>query len=210
METNYETATLEQCEIDIKDCYDSSGNIVDPEKFFAILKNNEFREKYLSRDNFLRQAQLAEDPLVKAAAERMVGQAFPPESHWEMPDYYYPGLYSAKFCYTRPDFFQKSAEVQLEGSKTRTDAVLEYCGWKRKSWDSLEYYNEDHPEYKIVFNPETENLSLQVIDVQTQDLRIHLDFSFGLLCGMFLKCRELEYSKPKEVEKAFDFSKLFY
>lgn len=188
--------SIEDCEKAMKSCFDANGNVIDQKKIIKILKNDSFREKYLTYANYEKAAKTLTDPLKRAAAEKTIGKAFPPESHWEMPDYYYPGIFAKKYAHLRPEFKDLPESAKLLVSTTKNDAVLEHRGWKRKSWDSNIFSNINNPEFQLVFN-ENESVSIQYIDKDTLEIRSEICLPFDLVCGIFLKSREMQFSMPK-------------
>lgn len=122
-------------------------------------------------------------------AELFLDKVRLPDNYWEMPDYYYKGLYSEQF--RNLDDYQGLPEyMRDEFCKTANDRVLEACGYKKSSNDK--FIGEDR---EIQFD--TVNQAILVIE---NDNITKIPFS--LLCGMLLKARELEYEKPVELEKA--------
>ena len=127
-----------------------------------------------------------------------------------MPDYYYPGIYgdSKRGIESDDPFFLFRERGKIEGTTTRNECVLNDCGWKRKKYDVDEYFNEDFPNLKIVFLKDQDLVSLVKIDKDTQEELGSISFPFSIICGVFLKCRELEYNKPWQL-RAHDYQDIY-
>lgn len=208
---DYKNMSLDSIKLELRDCFDANGKAINREKIAKILENEEVSKEVFSEDNFINAATNHSDPTLKATAEMLLGKVYRyPDTYWEMPDYYYPGLDLKRKAHTASDFSDYLPESRLKISTTKTDKLLEYCGWTRKSWDSLEYFNPAFPNTKLIFLPEEQSFSIQKYDETTNEIISETTIPFGLLCGIFLKCRELEYSKPEELSKAFDSTNYFF
>jgi hypothetical protein len=118
-----------------------------------------------------------------------------------MPDYYYPGIYNDLHGELKENFNspEKDETVKVMATTTRNEGVLNNCGWYRLKWDELEYFWDIPSSSKITFDKETETVSFSILDSETGDVKQSMRLPFSLICGVFLKCRELEFSKPKEL-----------
>lgn len=207
---DYENLPLEEAKAELKSCFDSNGDPIDGEKISKLLRNKSLVEEVFSEENIIRSAKQEENPILRGGSEVMLNKVFVyPDNYWEMPDYYYPGLISTKSTHTMDSFPELLPSSKVKVTTTRNDYVLEQFGWKRKEWDSLQYFNESFPDIVLEFVKDTESVTLFKINTDTGKPESQLTFPFGLICGIFLKCRELEFSKPEELEKAFDPNKLF-
>ena len=128
-----------------------------------------------------------------------------------MPDYYYPGLYSEQYG-NLSDFFPTTDNPLYDYSKisattTRNEAALIDLGWHRKKYDILEYYNDNFPNIKIIFNKNNDTVLLVRFNENNETVG-EIEFPFSMICAVFLKCRELEYKKPHNL-RAHDLENRF-
>ena len=204
--TYYKNLSLKEAIREHATCIDDEGNIINQEKFFMLLENDEFRKYLFSEDKLLENALQERNLIAKAAAEHFFDKSFPPSWYWKMPDYYYPGIYSENLQGDiKPYEFVIDDEAgKIRTTTTRNEAVLNDCGWKRAKYDIPEYFNDDFPTLKMVFSKNSNSIQIVNIDPTTKEELRSISLPFGLLCGMFLKCRELEFDKPWEL-RAHDY-----
>ena len=157
------------------------------------MTNNPFSKEKL--ENYLN----SDDKKMSSLAEEWLGVCKYPDNYWVMPDYYYPGVYYN---------IHRKAEAAKENPKlllfpdvleTRTsnDLILEDNGFSKKSLSSFDSFlpiSENSIE-KIEFL-EDEKIKITNSDKTTTII------PFSLLCAIFLKARELEYSRPSCLDKA--------
>ena len=74
-------------------CFDENRNIINGEKLSALMENTDFVKFLFSDENLINNASQDKDLSLKAAGEAFLNKAYPPSWYWQMPDYYYPGLY---------------------------------------------------------------------------------------------------------------------
>jgi hypothetical protein len=117
-----------------------------------------------------------------------------------MPDYYYPGIKSEELSYMREIFNRVGDYSKIVFTTTRNEAALIDAGWHRELWNVPEYFNDNIPDLKLVFDKNRESVKFIKINPETkEEISKAFEIPFGFLCAMFLKCREMEFSKPKEL-----------
>ena len=203
---NYRNLPLEEIVKEYDSCFDENDNIIDQEKFAEVIENPEIRKRIFSKEQLVRNASQEEDLLLKGASERFLGNSFPPSWHWEMPDSYYPGFYVDKMPTSpTPEMFNSLGNyMKITSTLTRNDAVLKDCGWERKEYDTQEYYNADFPNIKLSFDSSNDCVVVIKFDPETNQEISKAQVPFSLLCGLFLKCRELNFKKPWQL-RAHDY-----
>lgn len=138
----------------------------------------------ITKEDFLR-VFYSEERGTKGAGERFLGVCRYPENYWVMPDYYYPGLDSEKYNpVSKLDFSYFSSN----------DEVLWKCKYFKKTDNVYELIqtNLDLPEL-IIFGDDA-------IEFKKGENTIKIPFE--LLCGVFLKAREMEYPRPDVLDFA--------
>ena len=90
-------------------------------------------------------------------------------------------------------------------SSTANDRVLYVCGLVKTEPMSLEFYHKDKPDNHILFDNEKE----EIIFLENGEVKHKIPW--GIFCGLFLKARELEFSKPDCLKEAgkIGFKRLF-
>ena len=112
-----------------------------------------------------------------------------PDNYWEMPDYYYKGLFSEQ--YRCCDDYKEMPQHLLENiTSTANDRVLKACGLNKFS--NHEFSSD---ELSIKCNKNNEEI---VFSTNGNTIRI----PFSILCGTLLKARELEFKKPDCLKEA--------
>ena len=214
----YENLSLEEAIKERETCFNEKGELINQDKLYAVLHNAKLFSYLFSDENLLKNAQQERDLSVKAAGETFLNKAYPPSWYWEMPDYYYPGLYSEnkQEPHNKKDidkiFDKKSDSGKIRQTTTRNEAVLNDCGWEQQKYGSQEYYNDDFPNLKLVFKKDSDIVYFANIDLDTKKELSRFEIPFSLLCGMFLKCRELEFKKPWQLrahDYQYNFPRLF-
>ena len=196
----YEDLTLEECLEIRKTCFDKNGKCID-EDTLNLLKLNDSYWSWIYSKEHLEELLNSDDLEARGAAESFLDKCHYPDNYWEMPDYYYPGIYNDLHGELNADFQRPNKDelMKIKETTTRNEGVLNNCGWHRLQWDKLEYFWDIPSSSKITFDKETESVSISALDQETGDIKYTVKLTFGLICGIFLKCRELEYSKPKEL-----------
>ena len=189
----------------------SGKECINPTRAAELFDIKEIRQWLFSKERLESQAKQDDDLLLKASAESFLKKPHPPSWYWEMPDYYYPGLYLEQYS-NLSEFFPISDNPLYDYSKisattTRNEAALIDLGWHRKKYDILEYYNDNFPNLKIVFNKDNDSVLLVRFNENNETVG-EIEFPFSMICAVFLKCRELEYKKPHNL-RAHDLKERF-
>lgn len=135
----------------------------------------------------------SKDKYDSSIAERFLGEVKLPDNYWEMPDAYYPGMFSESVLSETVSSFATD-DIKIKMTNTANDRVIEEEGWEKEVYNSLEYHNPKSFSFSII--PEK-----QIIQIKQSD-NSYIDIPFGLICGILLKCRELNFSKPESLKKA--------
>ena len=188
-----------------------NGVCINEQRRNELLQFKEIWEWVFSRDRFISMASQEEDMKAKSTGELFLQEAYPPSWYWEMPDYYYPGFYSEflptdieRFAHIKTEMAEYS---RISSTTTRNEAALIDLGWHRKKYDILEYYNDNFPNLKIVFNKDNDSVLLVRFNENNETVG-EIEFPFSMICAVFLKCRELEYKKPYNL-RAHDLKERF-
>ena len=202
----YENLSLEEAIKEHRSCFNEKGEVIDNDKLFEVLRNKELFHYLFSDEKLLENAQQDTFLMSKGASEKFLGKAFPPSWYWKMPDYYYPGIFmdSKRDIDAADPFFIFGDRGKIDGTTTRNEAVLNDCGWHRKKYDVNEYFNNDFPDLKIVFERDKNKVKVLKIDPETNKELGVMSIPFSLICGVFLKCREFEFDKPWQL-RAHDY-----
>ena len=206
----YENLSLEEAIKEHRSCFNEKGEVIDNNKLFEVLRNKELFHYLFSDEKLLQNAKQDTFLMSKGASEIFLGKAFPPSWYWKMPDYYYPGIYleSRRGISSNDIFFIFGERSKIKDTSTRNECVLNDCGWKRRKYDVNEYFNDNFPNLKIVFAKDNNVVSIVKINPETQEELGIVSVPFSLICGVFLKCRELEYDKPWQL-RAHDYHDKF-
>ena len=130
--------------------------------------------------NILEKALNSKDREVLSSAEAIAGVCRYPDDYWVMPDYYYPGIYI-----TIMNKFHTSNDMVLEAERFAKD---------RKG--TFTNYNSDRNATDI-FNISFEEDTVVLKNQNNEIIKI----PFPVLCGIFLKARELNTERPKCLDK---------
>ena len=195
---DYANLPLEEAKKEFASCFDKDGEVKDPKKHQALLKNKKLFAWLFSRKKLEQNASQDSDLFFKASAETFLNKAFPPSWYWKMPDYYYPGLYSDNIQGkgTMPSFASKGNTGRILSTISRNESVLNDCGWEREKYDIPDFFNRDFPNLKISFKKDLDIVSVVRINPETKESLKSVDIPFSLICGVFLMCREYEFKKP--------------
>ena len=158
-------------------------------------KSDVFRKELIesfSEEN-LKNLLNSEDKYISSIAERFLGEVKLPNDYWEMPDAYYPGMFSESVLSETVSSFATD-DIKIKMTNTANDRVIEEEGWEKKVYNSLEYHNPKSFSFSII--PEK-----QAIQIKQSD-ESYINIPFGLICGILLKCRELNFSKPESLKRA--------
>ena len=131
--------------------------------------------------NILEKALNSKDREVLSSAEAIAGVCRYPDNYWVMPDYYYPGIYI----------------TMLNKFHTSNDMILEELFFYKDTNGTFTYY-DDNPENTDIFNISFEGDTVVLKNHNDEITRI----PFPVLCGIFLKARELNTERPKCLDKA--------
>ena len=157
-------------------------------------KSDTFRKELMeafSEEN-LKNLLNSEDKHISSIAERFLGEVKLLNNYWEMPDAYYPGMHNESELSETVENFATD-DIKIKMTNTANDRVIEEEGWEKETYNSLEYHNPKSFSFSII--PEK-----QVIQIKQSD-ESYINIPFGLICGMLLKCRELNFSKPESLKK---------
>lgn len=138
----------------------------------------------------------SDDLQIRAAAEAVLGVCKYPDGYWVMPDYYYPGINYKPSKSLLRDGDTGKAKARLDetsNGKIITSQLFsplserEYKKCKpREGLDSLYNINIREDEMIEVKNEKGETVEIPWV----------------VFCGIFLKCRELGYSRPNALDNA--------
>lgn len=163
-------------------------------------------------DNNLIRLLDSDNKLKKGAAEFFLGVCRYPEDYWIMPDYYYPGLESL-----RASIEKQMAEMPKKPilGKTRfvkhtpNDSVL-----MRESLNKDFFSDRVFHGVKSINNDSSDSRNIEMLAFNDDETITFKDFSgqtvtvpWGILCGVFLKARELGYSRPDSLDAAGPYDK---
>ena len=146
-----------------------------------------------TKENLLK-ALSSDDPQVSAAAERTLGVCKYPENYWIMPDYYYPGM---RYNLSNTPLFNNSPEKH----KARLDETT-----NGRILTTHLFLPENKREYKRCKPKENVNDIYDIrfredeVIVVTNEKDEVVEIPWVVFCGMFLKARELGYSRPSELD----------
>ena len=153
-----------------------------------------------SKENLLN-ALNSDNPQIQAAAESILGICKYPDNYWVMPDYYYPGIgYKSSKTLSYPTD-SESFKARLDDTSNgrvitsqlfsvRSNREYKKCKPKEGS-DNL--YNINIREDEII---EVMNEKDEIVNIP-----------WPVFCGIFLKARELGYSRPDALDYAGPFEK---
>ena len=202
--------TLNYLKKEYAKCFEGK-ECINPTRAAELFDIKEIRQWLFSKERLESNAKQEDDLLLKSSSESFLEKAYPPSWYWEMPDYYYPGIYNELHA-DQEDSFPKTnnpsyAFEQISATTTRNEAALIDLGWNRKKYDVLEYYNDNFPNLKIVFNKDNDSVLLVRFNENNETVG-EIEFPFSMICAVFLKCRELEYRKPHNL-RAHDLKERF-
>lgn len=205
-----EEKTLNYLKEEYAKCF-KGKECINPTRAAELFDIKEIRQWLFSKERLESNAKQEDDLLLKSSAEFFLQKSYPPSWYWEMPDYYYPGFYSEflptdieRFAHIKTEMAEYS---RISSTTTRNEAALIDLGWHRKKYDVLEYYNENFPDLKIVFNKDNDSVLLVKFNESNETVG-EIEFPFSMICAVFLKCRELEYKKPHNL-RAHDLKERF-
>jgi len=130
--------------------------------------------------NILEKALNSKDREVLSSAEAIAGVCRYPDDYWVMPDYYYPGIEIAIF----------------NGINTSNDRVLENQLFLKNKNGTFTNYTSN-VESTDISNISFEGDTVVLKNQNNETTKI----PFPVLCGIFLKARELNTEKPKCLDK---------
>ena len=139
----------------------------------------------------------SKDRQLVAAAETVLGVCKYPDNYWVMPDYYYPGLESKSSSFPLYDGLSEKERLLLDA--TSNDYILmaqRFLQEKKGVFTKITPKDASSGVHSVNFN-ETEEL----INLENERGEI-VEIPWPLLCGIFLKARELGFSKPDVLDKA--------
>ena len=123
----------------------------------------------------------SEDERERSVGENIVGASRYPDDYWIMPDYYYPGI---------------EAHKKDEWMRTSNERVLAHVFCVKMPDGTFEYKRpEGWLPRKIEFLDD-ENIVLTRKDGES------ITIPWELLCGLFLKAREMGYKRPECLDEA--------
>ena len=126
--------------------------------------------------NILEKALNSKNREVLSSAEAIAGVCRYPDNYWVMPDYYYPGIYT----------------FIINNFHTSNDMVLEKECFSKDRNGTFTNYKSDRNATDI-FNISFEEDTVVLKNQNGEITKI----PFPILCGIFLKARELNTERPK-------------
>ena len=153
---------------------------------------NDFANAF-TKENLLK-ALSSNDQQVSSAAESALGVCKYPEDYWIMPDYYYPGI-GYKLSNT-PPFINSPEKHKARLDETNNGQVLtsqSFSPENKREYTKIKPKEKLNSVYNIKFNDD------ETIIVTNEKDEV-VEIPWVVFCGMFLKARELGYSRPKELD----------
>lgn len=130
--------------------------------------------------NLIEKALNSKDRETISSAEAIAGVCRYPDDYWVMPDYYYPGI-----CMTIINKFRTSNDMVIEDSSFYKDEKGTFTNYK------------DNVDITDILNISFEGDTVVLKNQNNEITKI----PFPILCGLFLKARELNTERPKCLDK---------
>lgn len=153
-----------------------------------------------SKENLMKMLE-SEDRNDVASAEALLGVCKYPKDYWIMPDHYYPGIgYKVSKTLSSPDDPERAKARLDDTSNGRVITSQLFSVRSKREYKKCKPKEDSDNLYNINIRED------EIIEVMNEKDEI-VNIPWSVFCGIFLKARELGYSRPDALDYAGPFEK---